>query len=102
MMPDRGLQTDSVARYRLIGGFAERRLDLRKLERKFEIPRRPRVMPNEPYRPRIFISYAHADEPERPAEGEVKWLSFVERYLRPALKQGAVEIWIDRLMRGGD
>ena len=59
-------------------------------------------MPNEPYKPRIFISYAHADEPERPAEGEVKWLSFVERYLRPALKQGAVEIWIDRLMRGGD
>ena len=36
-------------------------------------------MPNEPYKPRIFISYAHADEPERPAEGEVKWLSFVER-----------------------
>jgi TIR domain len=72
------------------------------LERKLEIPRTPRVMPNEPYKPRIFISYAHADEPEKPAEGEVKWLSFVERYLRPALKQGAVEIWIDRLMRGGD
>ena len=59
------------------GGFAERRLDLRKLERKLEIPRTVRVMPNEPYKPRIFISYAHADEPERPAEGEVKWLSFV-------------------------
>ncbi len=59
-------------------------------------------MPNEPYKPIIFISYAHADEPERPAEGEVKWLSFVTGYLRPALKHGAVEIWIDRLMRGGD
>jgi hypothetical protein len=40
------------------------------LERKLEIPRTVRVMPNEPYKPRIFISYAHADEPERPAEGE--------------------------------
>jgi hypothetical protein len=53
-------------------------------------------------KPIIFISYAHADEPERPAEGEVKWLSFVTGYLRPAVKHGAVEIWIDRLMRGGD
>jgi tetratricopeptide (TPR) repeat protein len=86
----------------LKSGDLGRRLDLRELERKLEFPRTLRVMPNEHYKPRIFISYAHADEPERPAEGEVKWLSFVERYLRPALKQGAVEIWIDRLMRGGD
>jgi len=42
----------------------------------------------------IFISYAHADE--------AKWLSFVTGYLRPAVKQGAVEIWIATLMRGGD
>jgi hypothetical protein len=83
------------------GGFAQRRLDLRKLERKLEIPRTVRVMPNEPYKPRIFISYAHADEPEKPAEGEVKWLSFVSGYLRPAEKHGAVELWIDRLMPGG-
>ncbi|MFZ1963045.1 MAG: toll/interleukin-1 receptor domain-containing protein [Roseiarcus sp.] len=55
-----------------------------------------------PPKPIIFISYAHADEPEQPAEGEVKWLSFVTGYLRPAVKHGAVEIWIDRLMRGGD
>ena len=53
-------------------------------------------------KPVIFISYAHADEPEKPAEGEVKWLSFVTGHLRPAVKQGAVDIWIDRLMRGGD
>ena len=39
-------------------------------------------MPTEPYKPLIFISYAHADEPERPAEGEVKWLSFVTGYLQ--------------------
>src|SRR5271157_5407931 len=59
-------------------------------------------MPTEPKKPLIVISYAHEDEPEKPAEGEIKWLSFVTGYLRPAVKQGAVEIWIDRLMRGGD
>jgi hypothetical protein len=58
-------------------------------------------MPTESGKPLIVISYAHADEPEQPAEGEVKWLSFVTRILRPAIKQGAVEIWIDRLMPGG-
>src|SRR5271165_605436 len=58
-------------------------------------------MPTEPYKPRIFISYAYADEPENPGEGETKWLSFVTGYLRPAIKDGAAEIWIDRLTRGG-
>jgi hypothetical protein len=45
--------------------------------------------------------YRHADEPEKPAEGEVKWLSLVTGYLRPAIKSGAVDLWIDRLMPGG-
>ena len=58
-------------------------------------------MPTEPRKPLIVISYAHTDEPEHPAEGEVKWLSFVTGYLRPAIKQGAVDLWIDRLMPGG-
>ena len=58
-------------------------------------------MSTPPYKPIIFISYAHADEPEKPAEGEIKWLSFVTGYLRPAIKHGAVEIWVDRLMPGG-
>jgi hypothetical protein len=58
-------------------------------------------MPTEPKKPLIVISYAHADEPEHPAEGEVKWLSFVTGYLRPAIKQGAVDLWLDRLMPGG-
>ena len=58
-------------------------------------------MPNEPKKPLIVISYAHLDEPEKPAEGEVKWLSFVTGYLRPAIKHGAVDLWIDRLMPGG-
>jgi hypothetical protein len=59
-------------------------------------------MPTEPVKPIIFISYAHADEPENPALEEVKWLSFGTVYLRPAVKHGAVGIWIDRLLRGGD
>ena len=49
----------------------------------------------------IVISYAHADELEHPVEGEVKWLSFVTGYLRPAIKHGAVDLWLDRLMPGG-
>jgi TIR domain len=63
--------------------------------------RRNPHMPTEPKKPLIVISYAHADEPEHPAEGEVKWLSFVTGYLRPAIKHGAVDIWLDRLMPGG-
>ncbi len=59
------------------------------------------AMSTEPKKPLIVISYAHADEPEDPAEGEIKWLSFVTGYLRPAIKHGAVELWIDRLMPGG-
>jgi hypothetical protein len=53
-------------------------------------------------KPVIFISYAHADEPEKPREGEEKWLSFVLGHLRPAVKQGAIDLWVDTLMRGGD
>src|ERR1700677_682429 len=58
-------------------------------------------MSTESGKPLIVISYAHQDEPEHPAEGEVKWLSFVTGYLRPAIKQGAIDLWLDRLMRGG-
>jgi TIR domain len=58
-------------------------------------------MPTDAKKPLIVISYAHADEPEKPAEGEVKWLSFVTGYLRPAIKHGAVDLWIDRVMPGG-
>jgi hypothetical protein len=59
------------------------------------------AMPPEPKKPLIVISYAHADEPEHPAEGEVKWLSFITGYLQPAIKHGAVDLWVDRLMPGG-
>ena len=59
------------------------------------------AMPTDPKKPLIVISYAHEDEPATPAEGEVKWLSFVTGYLRPAVKHGAVDLWLDRLMPGG-
>jgi hypothetical protein len=44
---------------------------LRELQRKLEIRRTPRVMPNEPDKPRVLISDTHADEPEKATEGEV-------------------------------
>src|SRR6516164_5771514 len=59
------------------------------------------AMQTESGKPLIVISYAHEDEPENPAEGEIKWLSFVIGFLRPATKHGAVDLWLDRLMPGG-
>ena len=59
-------------------------------------------MPTPQTKPVIFISYAHLDEPEKPREGEVQWLSFVHSFLRVAVKYAPVEIWVDQLMRGGE
>jgi hypothetical protein len=52
-------------------------------------------------KPLIFISYAHADEPEKPRGEEVLWLSFVMKFLRPAVTSGIFDPWVDRLMPGG-
>src|SRR5208337_3035903 len=49
-------------------------------------------------KPLILISYAHADVPEKP---RIHWLTFVMKYLRPALKHGEFEVWTDREMEGG-
>ena len=57
--------------------------------------RRNLAMPTEHYKPKIFVSYAHADEPEKPAADDVKWASFVIGYLRPADKHGIIELWIE-------
>ena len=51
-------------------------------------------------KPVIFISYAHADEPDKPAEGEVQWLSFV-RVPCAGGEDGVFELWVDREMSGG-
>ena len=52
-------------------------------------------------KPLIFISYAHADEPEKPRGEEIQWLSFVMKFLRPAVKNGVFAMWVDRGMPGG-
>src|SRR5208282_3493603 len=49
----------------------------------------------------IFISYAHDDEPETPRGEEVRWLSFVMKFLRPAATSGGFTMWVDRQMKGG-
>ena len=51
-------------------------------------------------KPIIFIGYAHADEPAKPVDGEVQWLTFVPRYLQPAVK-GGIDLWVDRRMMRG-
>jgi hypothetical protein len=58
-------------------------------------------MPNGSTKPVIFISYSHRDEPEKPADGEEKWLTFVQDYLGPAVKDGIFDLWVDRHMPGG-
>ncbi len=52
-------------------------------------------------KPLIFLSYAHLDEPEKPRGEEVQWLTFVMKFLRPAVKSGVFDQWVDRLMPGG-
>ncbi len=60
-------------------------------------------MPRSTYKPTIFISYAHADEPENPRADEVKWLSFVTSHLRAVTGRtvsiSAADISVDRLMQ---
>jgi tetratricopeptide (TPR) repeat protein len=53
-------------------------------------------------KPVIFISYSHEDEPDHPQEGEVKWRSFVQEFLQPAVKNGIFDLWNDRDLKGGD
>jgi hypothetical protein len=52
-------------------------------------------------KPLVFISYAHKDEPNSPALGEVRWLTFVMDFLRPGEKGRRYTVWIDELMPGG-
>jgi tetratricopeptide (TPR) repeat protein len=52
-------------------------------------------------KPTVFISYSHKDEPDNPTVGEEKWLTFVQKYLAPAVKGGRFELWVDRHLTGG-
>jgi hypothetical protein len=58
-------------------------------------------MSSDSIKPVIFISYAHADEPERPRDEEIQWLSFVMKFLRPAVKYGEFRIWVDPQIPAG-
>jgi hypothetical protein len=60
-------------------------------------------MSKDQYKPSIFISYSHFDEPEteRSAEGQIKWLSFVVRFLRISEKQEDFNVFYDQLIPGG-
>jgi hypothetical protein len=57
-----------------------------------------------PAQPVVFISYSHKDEPDQPQPGEVRWLSEIQSYLRPAVKNSCpatYELWDDRQIAGG-
>jgi hypothetical protein len=51
-------------------------------------------------KPVIFISYSHKDEPDRAPEGEIYWLSEIQKYLVPATK-GVFTLWTDEDMAAG-
>ncbi|MGC9954618.1 MAG: toll/interleukin-1 receptor domain-containing protein [Rhizomicrobium sp.] len=52
-------------------------------------------------KPVIFISYSHKDEPDEVRDDEVKWLTYVQKYLAAAVKDGRFEVWVDRNMPCG-
>jgi hypothetical protein len=52
-------------------------------------------------KPVIFISYSHKDEPEKPRQDEIQWLSFVRTYLQPAIKNGIFDLFVDEHLSGG-
>ena len=58
-------------------------------------------MPSDLIKPIIFISYAHADEPEKPRDEEIQWLSFVMKFLLLAVKVGEFRIWVDPQIPAG-
>jgi TIR domain len=59
-------------------------------------------MSSDSIKPIIFISYAHADEPEKPRGEEIQWYSLVRKFLRAGERRGFFEIWVDAEMMGGD
>ena len=51
--------------------------------------------------PIIFISYSHKDEPDPACQNEDTWLTYVQSFLQPALKDSVFEIWTDENIPGG-
>jgi TIR domain len=58
------------------------------------------IKPTPSAKPIIFISYAHADEPEKPRGEEIQWLTFVMEFLPPAVQSGEFSMWVDGQMKG--
>jgi tetratricopeptide (TPR) repeat protein len=57
-------------------------------------------MPSDSTTPLVFISYAHKDDPFRPAADEADWLEYVLEFLRPGEIAGRYAIWVDLIMMG--
>jgi hypothetical protein len=51
-------------------------------------------------KPVIFISYSHKDEPDRAPEGDIYWLTEIQKYLAPATK-GVFTLGNDEDMAAG-
>lgn len=51
-------------------------------------------------KPKVFISYAHRDEPEFPGRDDVKWLSYVKAHLAPLRDAADVEFWAESGLLG--
>jgi hypothetical protein len=58
-------------------------------------------MPDVSAKPIIFISYSHKDEPEKPGPDEMQWLTYVQSFLVPVVRQGVFELWVDEHTPGG-
>ena len=52
-------------------------------------------------KPVVFISYSHLDEPVRPGPDEVRWLTYVQSFLQPAMKHAIFDLWVDENIPGG-
>jgi hypothetical protein len=46
-------------------------------------------------KPLVFVSYAHADEPQHPREHEVPWLTWMKTHFGPLEQLGALEFFSD-------
>lgn len=46
-------------------------------------------------KPKVFISYAHRNEPETSGPGEIKWLSYVASHLKPLENAANIESYSD-------
>lgn len=50
--------------------------------------------------PKVFVSYAHLDEPDPPGRDDVRWLSYVKRHLGALNKIAKIEFWADTDLLG--